>query len=61
MCHKDEIVNGWVLIARGEDSITDERMGSVMEDEDVQYIHNTAPKVGAAYNYRAWTADVFSR
>eukprot|EP01105_Mastigella_eilhardi_P024476 TRINITY_DN6390_c1_g1_i1.p1 TRINITY_DN6390_c1_g1~~TRINITY_DN6390_c1_g1_i1.p1 ORF type:complete len:974 (-),score=347.49 TRINITY_DN6390_c1_g1_i1:92-3013(-) len=58
---KEEIVNGWVLIARGDDLVTEERMNLVMADADVAYVKQTAELKDNAYNYRSWTEVIFSR
>ena len=58
---KEEIVDGFELIARGDRNITKEKMDLVMSEHDVEYVTKTAPQVDGAYDYRAWTEDIFSR
>jgi len=58
---KEDIVNSFILLNKGEAIAVIDKMELVMEEEDVQYIKQTAPKSGAGYNYTEWTNDVFSR
>eukprot|EP01094_Clydonella_sp_ATCC50884_P000749 TRINITY_DN1056_c0_g1_i1.p1 TRINITY_DN1056_c0_g1~~TRINITY_DN1056_c0_g1_i1.p1 ORF type:complete len:1109 (-),score=578.87 TRINITY_DN1056_c0_g1_i1:133-3255(-) len=55
-----EINNGFHLINRG-DVATEGRMELVMDEKDVAYIKETAPKVEGGWDYTAWSADMFSR
>lgn len=58
---KDEILDGFKLINRG-DVISVERLEFCgMEQHDIDYLKSTAPAVDGGYNFHAWTDDVFSR
>eukprot|EP01094_Clydonella_sp_ATCC50884_P008373 TRINITY_DN177_c0_g1_i1.p1 TRINITY_DN177_c0_g1~~TRINITY_DN177_c0_g1_i1.p1 ORF type:complete len:1232 (+),score=684.36 TRINITY_DN177_c0_g1_i1:352-3696(+) len=57
-----EIVDGFKLMSRGSDVLTEERMEVVsMPEHDREYIKKTAPAADGGWDYNAWTADVFSR
>ena len=58
---KEEVIDAFFLINRGSDIATEEKLGFVMKDEDVNYVKQTAPSVEGGYDYKAWTEDVFSR
>jgi len=58
---KDDILNSFKLINKGDDAADEEKMSNVMLKEDIQYIKDTAKKAGTGYNYTSWTEDVFSR
>jgi len=58
---KDDIVNSFHLINRGDEVATIANMELVMDEPEIDYVKQTAPKAGAGYNYKAWTDDVFSR
>lgn len=58
--NKEEIINGFRLINRGEVALP-EKLKRVMEDPDVDYITQTAPKKDKGYDFVAWCEDVFSR
>lgn len=57
-----EIMEGWELINKGAEVCKVLLMKeTILRDEDVSYVEETAPKVGDDYDYKAWTEDVFSR
>jgi Ca2+-binding EF-hand superfamily protein len=58
---KDDILNSFNLICKGEEVAKLERMEVVMAEEDIDYIKKTAPAAKGGYNYVPWTEDVFSR
>jgi Ca2+-binding EF-hand superfamily protein len=58
---KEDVLAGWLLIARGEPVVKEDRLVDVLEGEDVQYIKETAATKDGGYNYTAWTDNVFSR
>jgi len=58
---KEEILEGFSLINKGAEVASVEKMELVMADHDVAYIKKTAPSVSGGYDYKVWTADVFSR
>ena len=59
---KDEIVSGFKLINKGDDSVTTKtKMANVMKPFDVDYVASTAPAKGDGYDYKAWVESVFSR
>eukprot|EP00004_Rigifila_ramosa_P010201 TRINITY_DN21_c0_g1_i2.p1 TRINITY_DN21_c0_g1~~TRINITY_DN21_c0_g1_i2.p1 ORF type:complete len:1238 (-),score=389.66 TRINITY_DN21_c0_g1_i2:44-3250(-) len=60
---REEILRAFVLInqEKGEEVAIEEKLANALEDEALSYIKQTAPKSGAGYDYKAWTADVFSR
>jgi len=58
---KEDIIQSFVLINRGAEIALVEKMEIVMEEEDLTYVKQTAPKSGAGYDYKRWTEDVFSR
>lgn len=59
---KPEILEGWELINKGASVAKVALMQeTILRDEDVAYIQETAPKEGDDYNYTAWTEDVFAR
>jgi Ca2+-binding EF-hand superfamily protein len=57
---KDDILNSFILINKGN-KWNAERMELLVNDDDLKYISETAPKEGNGYNFVAWTSDVFSR
>jgi Ca2+-binding EF-hand superfamily protein len=58
---KDEILESFKLINRG-DIITTERMEfAAVDAHDQAYLTSTAPAVEGGWNYHVWTDDVFSR
>jgi actinin alpha len=59
---KPEILEGWELINKGEPVAKVVHMKeTILRDEDVEYLQETAPKAGDDYDYTAWTEDVFAR
>jgi hypothetical protein len=58
---KDDIVNAFVLVNKGDAVAKVDKMDIVMETEDIDYIKATAPKAADGYDYKSWTNDVFSR
>jgi Ca2+-binding EF-hand superfamily protein len=59
---KEEILAGWKLINKDKDvAVVALMTETILRDEDVEYIKETAPAVGSDYDYTAWTEDVFSR
>lgn len=59
--HPDQINNGFKLINKGEDVAIVARLENVMEEEDIKYITENAPKKDKGYDYVAWTQSVFAR
>jgi len=57
----DQINNGFKLINRGEAVATVPRLEHVMEEHDVKYITEHAPKKDSGFDYQAFTQNVFSR
>jgi hypothetical protein len=58
----EEILNGFELINKGGPFALVERLQYTnLRQPEVDYILETAPKVEAGYDYKAWTADVFAR
>jgi len=58
---KDDILNSFKLLNKGEEVAKIDRMDILLEEPDLAYIQKTAPAVGKDYNYKVWTDDVFSR
>jgi len=58
---KEDIINSFVLINKGAEVAIVEKLDLVMEEQDIQYIKQTAPKSTQGYDYKTWTDDVFSR
>jgi len=58
---KEEIVDSFRLVNRGNTIATEDKLAAVMEDDGIKYFITTAPAVDGGYNYNAWTEDVFSR
>lgn len=59
---QEEIESGWKLIAKGDPALVEvERIKTIMEEHDVQYLEKTAPVDGGKISYLPWTKDVFSR
>lgn len=59
---QDEILAGFKLINRGEEVAHADKIEPVLNDHDYQYITTTAPVLSpGTYDYKAWTADVYSR
>jgi actinin alpha len=59
---KDEIANGFKLLAHDNEHVTEAQLASVFQNlDDVAYLKQQAPAAGDALNYGAWTEAVFSR
>lgn len=58
---KDDILVSFDIINRGGEVASKEKLAIVMNEHDVTYFTNIAPPVDGGYDYKAWTADVFSR
>jgi len=58
---KEDVMNGWTLIAQSNEVVTAERMSLTCSEEVTEYVKETAPKKGDGYDFVAWTDDVFSR
>jgi len=59
---KDDILQSFKLLNKGEESTKPERMELLMEDPDIKYYTTTAKKnADGTYEYANWTDDVFSR
>jgi len=58
---KEDILNSFVLIGKGDKVAKVDKMEMVMEDKDIQYIKETAPKAADGYDYVKWTDSIFSR
>ncbi|KAJ5078025.1 alpha-actinin sarcomeric-like protein [Anaeramoeba ignava] len=58
---KDEVINSFVLINRGFKVAKKDLMELVMDDQDINYIIQTAPQVDDGYDFHSWTEDIFSR
>jgi actinin alpha len=59
---KDEIVNGFKLLAHDNEHVSEAQLAHVFQNlDDVAYLKQHAPAAGDALNYGAWTEAVFSR
>ena len=59
---KEEIISGFSLINKFDPKVADvARMAMVLNEHDVNYLKETAPKVDGGVDYVAWTEDVYSR
>jgi len=58
---KDDILNAFALINKGDSATKQDKMEVVMDEPDIAYIKTTAPKAGDGWNYKSWTDDMFSR
>jgi len=59
---KEDILQSFKLINRGEDVARPEKMDLVMKDEDLKYFQNTTTKnSNGSYDYTNWTNTIFSR
>jgi len=57
---KDEIIQSFTLINRGDEQTTDERL-EVMEDRHANYVKEKAAPLGDGYDTVALTEDMYSR
>jgi len=57
----EQIINGFKLINKGEAVASVPRLEHVMEDPDVKYITDNAPKKDNGYDYVQFTNTLFSR
>jgi Ca2+-binding EF-hand superfamily protein len=58
---KDDILNSFKLINKGDEVAKVDKMEILMNNEDIGYFTKTAPAEGSAYNYKSWAESVFSR
>jgi hypothetical protein len=58
---KEDILVSFDLINRGGEVAQVSKLSSVMNEHDTSYFTSTAPPAADGYDYKAWTADVFSR
>jgi len=58
---KDDILNAFKLINKGDEIGRTPKMELVMGESDITYINQTAPKANGGIDYKSWTHDVFSR
>jgi len=60
---KDEIIQGFKLMARGQDAVPLAEMDLVLPDETIAFITKTAPpkEAGKSYFYTPWVEEVYSR
>jgi len=58
---KEDILNSFTLINRGDTVTKVDKMELVMEDNDIGYIKQTAQPANGGYNFTKWAEDVFSR
>jgi len=60
---KDEVVQGFKLMARGQDAIPIAEMDLVLPDDAIAFITKTAPpkEAGKSYFYTPWVEEVYSR
>jgi hypothetical protein len=58
---KEDILTSFDIINRGHEVALVDRLSIVMNEHDTNYFQSTAPSAGDGYDYKAWTADVFSR
>lgn len=57
---REEILDGFKMLNRGEELASDERMDLIPND-DLDFIKKTAPIVKDEWNYTEWVNEVFSR
>jgi len=58
---KDDILRAFNVINRGDEFGIYDRMELVMNEDDLKYFTETAPKVEKGYEYKKWTDTIFSR
>lgn len=58
---RDEILNSWRLVNRGEEIAIDKLVDELIADPDVAFFHIEAPQVDGGRDYKTWTDAVFSR
>lgn len=58
---KEEIVDGFKLINRGDVIVVEKLDFAGMDAHDIEYLKSTAPACEGGYDFNAWTDDVFSR
>jgi len=58
---KEDILKAFNIINRGGEIANLEKMELVMDQDDIDYFTQTAPKVEKGYDYKKWTEEIFSR
>lgn len=58
---REEILNSWRLVNRGEEIAVDKLTAELLEDADIAFFHTEAPTVDGGRDYKTWTDIVFSR
>jgi len=58
---KDDILQSFKLINKGDQIAKVEKMEIVMDPKDIEYVKTTAGKVSGGYDYQAWTEQMFAR
>jgi len=58
---KDDILNSFKLINKGDEVAKVDKMELVMAEEDISYIKKTATSSNGGYDYKSWAESVFAR
>jgi len=58
---KDDILQSFKLINKGDQVAKVEKMEIVMDPKDIDYVKTTAGKATGGYDYTAWTEQIFAR
>lgn len=58
---REEILNSWRVVNRGEEIAVDKLCAELLEDNDITFFQAEAPTVDGGRDYKTWTDIVFSR
>lgn len=58
---REEILNSWRLVNRGEEIAVHKLCAELLNDNDIEFFHAEAPTVDGGRDFKTWTDIVFSR